>query len=437
MTKNSLQHSFTLQIPYATFENMLNQKLEQIQKEAKIQGFRPGHAPLTLIKAKYESSVKGEVLDTLIQEKTTAELKEKDIRPAVRPELKLEDFEEGKDIKWTITVEALPKIEVKPFDKISLEKMVAHPTDTEINEALDKLAAAKRKTQKVEASRKTKKGDIVVIDFVGSIDGKEFKGGNGKDYYLDLGSNTFIPGFEDQLIGKNIGDKVDVNVTFPETYHAKDLAGKKALFKVDLKELRELVKPAFDDEFAKEFGMKTFEEFKKAVSDELQKEYDKVTRIHQKRALLDALAAQYDFEIPVSMVDSEFQAIWNQFEEAKKNNQLDEDEKKKSEDTLKKEYRSIAERRVRLGLLLAEVANQHNVTVGKEELSKALMAEARRYPGQEKMVIEYYQKNPQALDMIKAPLFEEKVVDYVLTKAKVSEKKVSAKELYEYDPDKK
>lgn len=436
MTKNALQHSLTLKVPYATFEGLLTKKLEEIQKNAKIQGFRPGHAPLDLIKTKYGSSVKGEVLDDLIQEKTTAELKKQDIRPAARPELKLETFEEGKEIVWTISVEALPKIEVKPFDTLAITKLTAKPNDEEINAALDRLANAKRKTQKIEANRATKKGDIVVIDFVGSIDGKEFKGGSGKDYFLDLGSNTFIPGFEDQLIGKKIGDKVDVDVTFPEAYHAKELAGKKALFKVDLKELREVVKPAFDDDFAKEFGMKTMDDMKKAVADELQKEYDKVSRMHQKRALLDALAVQYSFEIPQSMVDGEFQAIWNQFEDAKKKNQLDEDEKKKSEDELKKEYRAIAERRVRLGLLLAEVANLNNITVAREDLSKALMAEAQRYPGQEKMVIEYYQKNPQALDMIKAPLFEEKVVDYILGKAKITEKELSVKELYDFDPDK-
>jgi trigger factor len=267
------------------------------------------------------------------------------------------------------------------------------------------------------------------------MDGKEFRGGKGKDYYLDLGSNTFIPGFEEQLTGHKVGEQVDVDVTFPDNYHAKDLAGKKALFKVDIKELRCFKTPEINDDFAKIFGMESLEKLKEAIKSELEKEYSHISRTHAKRALLDTLAEEYTFEVPEGMVELEFNAIWNQFEQAKKSGKLDEEEKNKPEDDLKKEYRDIAKRRVRLGLLLAEIANLNKVTLTQEDLTNAIMAEAHRYPGQEKMVFEYYQKNPQALDAIKAPLFEEKVIDFILSTAKVNEKVVTAKDLYEYDPD--
>ena len=437
MTKNKLAHSLKVVITAQQFADKIDEKLKEIQKEAKLSGFRPGQAPMNLIKSKYENAVKGEVLDTLVQETVEKEFKEKNIRPALRPKVELEKFEDGKDITVKVEVEALPEVQVKDLKTVSISKLKAEAGDKEIEDAVAKLAEAKKTTEILDEKRETKAGDVVVIDFVGSIDGKEFRGGNGKDYYLALGSNTFIPGFEDQLIGHNIGDKVDVNVSFPENYHAKELAGKKALFKVDLKELRQFKLPEINDEFAKLFGMESLEKLKATIKEELNKEYAHVSRTHAKRALLDALAAEYDFEVPQGMVDLEFNSIWAQYEQAKKAGQLDEEEKSKSEDDLKKEYKSIAERRVRLGLLLAEIANQNKVTLGQEDLTNAVMAEARRYPGQEKMVFEYYQKNPKAVEALKAPLFEEKVVDFMLEQIKIDEKTVSVKELYEFNPDKK
>ena len=437
MTKNKLAHSFTVTIPTDVFNGKMTEKLEEIKKEAKIQGFRPGQAPLSLIKSKYETAVKGEVLDSLVQEYVEKTFKENDVRPALRPKIELKKFDDGQDIELSVEVEALPKITAPDIKEIELNKMVAEAGEEEINEALKKLADSKKTTELSDEKRPTQTGDVVVIDFVGSIDGEEFKGGNGKDYYLNLGSNTFIPGFEDQLIGHNIGDKVDVNVTFPENYHAKELAGKKALFKVDLKELRRFKTPEIDDAFAKMFGSESLEKLKEMIKTELNREYQRIARMHAKRALLDKLAESHDFDVPAGMVDLEFDSIWKQFEQAKKNGSLDEEEKSKSEDDLKKEYRTIAERRVRLGLLLAEIANQNKVTLTQEDLTNAIMAEARRYPGQEKTVFEYYQKNPKALDALRAPLFEEKVVDFILAGSKTTENKVSVKELYAYDPDKK
>ena len=435
MTK--LAQTLKIKIAAKTFTEKMQEKLAEVQAGVKIQGFRPGKAPIEFIRRKYENAVKGDVLDALINAELAKALKEKDLRPAMRPEVKVDKFEDGKDIEVTIEFEALPKVSVKPFDKIKVEKMVAMAGDKEVNDALEKMAATKKTTEPVNEKRKTKKGDVIVIDFVGSIDGKEFPGGKGKDYYLDLGSNTFIPGFEDQLTGQDIGSDVDVNVTFPTNYHVKDLAGKKALFKTKIKELRKWKGPEIDDAFAKQFGMETLAKLKEAIKAELDKEYARVARLHSKRALLDVLAEQYDFEVPSKMVEAEFNAIWAQYEQAKKSGQLDEEEKKKSEDALKKEYRSIAERRVRLGLLLAEIADQNKVKVEKEDVSNAIMMEARRYPGQEKQIFDYYAKNPQALEAIKAPVFEEKIVDFLFTKIAMSDKPVTVADLYAYDPDKK
>ena len=434
---SKLAQTLKIKIPAQNFADKMTKRLEEIQKDAKIQGFRPGKAPLELIRQKYENAVKGEVLDDLVNEEIAKELKAKDLRPAMRPAVKMDKFEDGKDILLTVDFEALPKIKVSPFDKIKIERMTAIAGEKEVQESLEKLAATKKTTEPVTEKRTTKNGDVVVIDFVGSIDGQEFKGGSGKGYYLDLGSNTFIPGFEDQLIGKNVGDAVDVNVTFPEAYHAKDLAGKKALFKTEIKELRKWKGQEINDEFAKQFGLENLAKLKEAIKAELDKEYAHVARLHAKRALLDALAESYDFDIPQGMVDAEYNGIWAQYEQAKKAGQLDEDDKNKSEDTLKKEYKAIAERRVRLGLLLAQIADENKVKVEKEDLQNALMAEARRYPGQETQVFEYYTKNPQAMEALRAPVFEEKVVDFLLGKVKVTEKPVTVADLYAYDPDKK
>ncbi len=437
MTKNKLAHSFTVTIPASEFASQMDAKLAEIQKEAKIQGFRPGQAPMNIIKSKYENAVKGEVLDNAIQTQTEKTFADNNIRPALRPKVEITKFEDGQDIEFKIDVEALPEIKPADFSKMEIQKLTADVTDVEIGKALDKLAEAKKTTAVLDEKRATKTGDVVVIDFAGSIDGEEFQGGTGKDYYLALGSNTFIPGFEEQLTGASVGDKVDVNVTFPENYHAKHLAGKEALFKVDVKELREFKLPELNDEFAKQFGSDTLDNLKEMIGTELGKEYANVARMHTKRALLDVLADAHSFDVPQGMVDMEFDSIWKQFEDAKKAGQLDDDEKSKPEDDLKAEYRGIAERRVRLGLLLAEVANENKIGLSQEDLTNAVMAEARRYPGQEKIVFEYYQKNPQALDSLKAPLFEEKVVDFILGQVKLNEKKVSVDELYTYNPDKK
>ena len=264
-----------------------------------------------------------------------------------------------------------------------------------------------------------------------------FQGGKGNAYPLQLGSGSFIPGFEDQLVGKKAGEKVDVKVTFPENYHAKDLAGKDAVFAVDIKELRETKNVEINDEFAKSLGEKSLDSLKSAISDRIKGDYEAASRMKLKRALLDNLDKNYNFDVPQGLVDAEYKSIVNQYEQAKKYNQLDESEKAKSEEELLAEYKNIAVRRVKLGLLLSEIGKDAKINITPDDINKAIMDEAKKYPGQEKAVFDYYLKNKEAIEALKAPVFEEKIVDHILSKAKVNEKVVSIEELYNFDEGKK
>lgn len=437
-TKNKgLSHSFKIVVPADAFAAEVAKRLGSVAAQVKLPGFRPGKAPLNVVEQKYGQAVKGEAAEHFVQQGIQKALEDNKLRSATNPKVDVVTFEDGKDFEFTMDVEVLPEIKPVDFSKIEVEKLTADVTDKEINDALNRLALSRRETEVVDEKRKTQKGDIIVIDFVGSIDGKEFRGGKGTDYYLELGSNTFIPGFEDQLTGVDVPGTATVNVTFPENYHAKEMAGKAAVFDVTVKELRKVKNPEINDDFAKAFGKDTLDALKDLIKEELTKEYNNVSKVHLKRALLDALAEKADFEAPAGMVDMEFDAIWRQFEEAKKRGDIDEDEKKMSDDDLKKDYKAIAERRVKLGLLLAEVANENKITLSQEDISNAVMAEARRYPGQEKKVFEFYSKNPRALEALKAPMFEEKVIEFITDKVKLNDKKLSVEELYAYDPDKK
>ncbi len=435
--KKGLTHTFKVVVPADEFEAEVQKRLQDIATKVKLPGFRPGKVPMNVVEQKYGQAVKGEAAEALVQQGSRQAFEENKLKAANTPKVDIGAFEDGKDFEFTVEAEVLPEIKPVDLTKVEVQKLTAEVTQKEIDEALKRLAQSRRETEVLNEDRPTKTGDIIVIDFVGSIDGKEFKGGKGKDYYLELGSNTFIPGFEDQLTGKKIGEKTLVNVAFPANYHVKELAGKQALFDVDIKELRKVKDVEMNDDFAKLFGKDTLDALKELVKDELAKEYANVSHIHLKRAILDALAPLCDFEAPQSMVDMEFDAIWKQYEAAKARGELDEDEKNAKEEDLKKEYKGIAERRVKLGLLLAEIANLNKITLSQDDLTKAIMAEARRYPGQEQKVFDFYAKNERALDTLRAPLFEEKVIDFVADNIKVNEKQLTVAELYAYDPDAK
>ena len=430
-TKNEgLKKGFKIVVPAADVAEKVTVKIREIGQNASLPGFRKGHAPESFLRQRYEKAATGEAIDELVQQGVSDTLSGRSLRPAVRPKIEIVAFDKDKDLEFTLDVEVIPEIADTDFSKITLEKLKAEAPAEEVEKALERLASARSETKPVTEKRAAKKGDVTVIDFEGSVDGVKFDGGKGTDYSLELGSGSFIPGFEDQIVGHNTGDKFDVNVTFPKEYHAKNLAGKDAVFAVEVKELRIKTPAVMDEKFAQSFGKKTMDELKDAIRDELSREYDAVASNDLKRKLLDALAGIHDFEVPETMADAEFDDIWKQLENAKKNNRLDEEDKNKSDDELKAEYRPIAERRVRLGLLLADIGMKNKITVTDADLNRAIMAEARNFPGQEKAVFEFYAKHPEMTDRLRAPLFEEKVVDFILKAVKLVEKAVTPEELY-------
>lgn len=436
LKSEGLNKQYKVTVPAADFEAQVNDKIKQIAKTAKLPGFRAGKAPLEMLKKKYHDSVVGEVLDEAIRKATEELIKDKKLRPATQPSVKILSFENGKDLEFEVSLEDLPEIKLKDFKNIALDKYMAEVPAEEVEKALGYLAQSRKETAKADG-KKAARGDVVMIDFVGSVDGVEFQGGKGANYPLELGSGSFIPGFEDQLLDSVAGDKVDVKVKFPENYHAKDLAGKDAVFAVEVKEVREPKAVEINDEFAKSLGEENLDKLKEAIANRIKGDYESASRMKIKRQLLDILDKEYSFDVPQSLVDAEFKAIVDQYEQAKKYNQLDESEKAKSEDELKKEYKEIALRRVKLGLLLSEIGQEAKVTIKPEDINAAIMNEAKKYPGQEKMVFDYYLKNKQAVEALKAPVFEEKIVDHIIANSNVTDKIVSVEELYNFNDEAK
>lgn len=428
-----LSREYNITISAKDFDAAVEKKLHKISKTVSMAGFRAGKVPFQMIEKQYKGNAMSEALDDMLRDGVNDLLKEKDLRPVFTPDVDLKKFEEGKDIEFSVSMDVMPEIELKDFSSIKVEKVVADVPAEEVEKALNYMAESRRDSVKVEEDRATVKGDIAVIDFVGSIDGVEFQGGKGEAYPLEIGSNSFIPGYEDQLIGKKVGEVVNVKATFPENYHAKDLAGKEALFVTTIKEIRTVKKAEINDEFAKSMGKDNLDALKEEVKGRIAQDYETASKMKMKRSLLDALDKAYKFDVPQKLVDMEYDSIVQQYEAAKKNNQLDEDEKNKKEEDLLKEYKGIAVRRVKLGLLLAEVGKDAKVEVTQEDINKAIMNEAQRYPMQAKAIFDFYLKNKEAVERLRTQVYEEKVMDYVLSKVETKEKKVSVEELYNFD----
>lgn len=431
---DGLTREFNVVIPATSIEERVVSRLTEVGRQVRLPGFRPGKVPMKLLRTRFGQSVRGEILENTISESTQAALTEKALKPAMQPKVELVTFEEGKDLEFSVKLEILPEIGATNFSGIELTRPVSPVSDEEMDKAIQDFLKSRRTTEVVTAARGAKKGDAVVADFVGTTDGVEFQGGKAKDATIEIGAGTFIPGFEDQLVGAKAGASVTVKVTFPEDYGAKDLAGKPAEFKVDVKELRTFTTPELTDELAAQTGDANAEALKARMRTFLQQSHDQASRLRVKRLLLDQLAESHSFPVPLGMVDVEFDAIWRQIEQVMKSGQLDPEDASKSEDELKSEYRAIAERRVRLGLLLSDIGQKNNVAVSQDDLARAMTQEAMRYPGQEQAVFEYYQRNPQALESLRAPIFEEKVVDFIFAKATITEETVSLEELM-LDPD--
>ena len=428
-----LLYEFNITVPADEIETVVTNRLNELKKTAKIPGFRPGKVPVQMLRKQYGPSIMGEVLERTVGETSKKAMDERELRPVVQPKIEIVKFEDGADLEYTMAIEVMPTVEPMDFSKINLERMVVKADEEEITNALDRLANAHKTSEPVTKARKSKEGDFLVIDFVGKVDGEEFAGGKAEDYSLELGSGSFIPGFEDQLTGAKVGDHVEVNVKFPEEYGAEELAGKDAIFDVDVKELREGSPAVIDDELAKKAGIDDLETLKANIREEHEREFNEMARQRMKRTLLDELEDNHEFEVPASLVENEFEGIWAQFEQHRK--QAEEEGVKedvnegKTDDELKEDYQAIAVRRVRLGLLLAEIGRMNNIDLNQEDLSRAMMQEAQRYPGQEQMVMDYFRNNPEAMHQLRAPILEDKVVDFIFELAKVSEKNVSIEEL--------
>ncbi len=427
-----LRRDFKVVITAQDIESRVHTQLIEVGKTLKIPGFRPGKVPMPILKQRYGQSVMGEVLEAAVNDGAKKAVDDNNLRPALQPKIEVLKFDPGQDLEFAVQVEILPEIEPADLSGVEIEKPVAAVADDAVTESLSRLSKGRRTTEKVEEDRAAVTGDILLIDFDGSVDGEKRPGMKGEDYELELGSGSFIPGFEEQLEGSKAGSDVTVNVTFPEAYHAAELAGKAAVFEVKVKEIRVGKDAEINDDLAKSFGFDDLDALKKAVSERMSDEYGTTSRLRAKRALLDKLAELHSFEVPAGMVEIEFEQIWKRLQEELANGGAEEEGK--DEEALKTEYRDIAVRRVRLGLLLSEIGRRNNITVSRDELNKAMIDEVRRYPGQEQQVFDFFRKNPQAVESLRAPIYEDKVVDFILGTVKVNEVTVSVEELMR-DPD--
>ena len=428
----SLRREFKIVIAAADIEGQINDRLREVGRTVRIDGFRPGKVPLAILRKRFAPSIMGEVLEKTVGESSNQALEDRGLRPAMQPKVEIVSFEEGADLEYTMAVDIMPDIEPMDFSKIELERLVVETDEATIEEALANLARSRKTTEALDEKRKSAAGDVLVIDFVGSVDGEEFPGGKADGYELELGSGSFIPGFEDQLIGAAADEKRRVEVSFPADYGAEELAGKDAVFEVTVKELRRSVPAAVDDDLAKQVGLETLEDLKKAIQEDHGREFKAVSRMRLKRQVLDALDADHDFELPESMVEAEAHNIWHQYEDQRKaaaEAGQDEDPDAKSDDEMKADFHDIARRRVRLGLLIGEIGRVNNIQVNQDDIKRILAEETRRYPGQEQAVLSHYQNSPEALESLKAPAFEEKVVDFILEMATITDKPATVEEL--------
>ena len=419
-----LKRAYTITVTAAELDAKVQEKLVEAQPEIEMKGFRKGKVPLAILKKQFGQRLLGDAMQDAIDGAMKDHFDKTGDRPALQPEVKMVDGEtwaEGKDVVVEMSYEALPPIPDVDAGKIAIEKLVVKASDADVEEALKNLASNAQSFEDRKKGSKAKDGDQIVIDFKGSVDGELFEGGSAEDYPLVLGSKSFIPGFEDQLVGAKVGDEVSVNVTFPEEYGAKHLAGKAAVFACTVKAVKEPKAAEIDDELAKKFGAEDLAALKGQIAERLESEYKGASRAVLKRALLDQLDAMVKFDLPARLVEAEAAQIahqlWheeNPHEHGHNHGNIEPTD----------EHKTLAERRVRLGLLLAEVGRKAEVTVTDAEMTQAVLAQARYYPGQERAYFEFVQKNAQVQQQLRAPIFEDKVVDHIVAGAKVTEKEV-------------
>jgi trigger factor len=441
-SSEGLKRTLQVVVPAGELGKRFDSRLDEIKDRVQLKGFRKGKVPVPHLKKMYGRSLMVEVLQETVRDTSNQALADRKLRPAMQPSVALpEDQAEIErvlagqaDLAYSMTFEVLPAIQLADFKSLQLERLVAEVDAEAVDKALDELV--KRSiTHTPEEGRAAETGDRVTIDFVGKIDGEAFEGGSTEGAPIVLGEGNFIPGFEEGLAGAKAGEERQVAATFPGDYPVEKLAGNAAIFDVKVKEVAVPTRPEINDEFAKSLGAETVEQLKDMVKTQLAREYANVARSKLKRQLLDQLEKAHSFELPPSLVDSEFGGIWHQLEDNLQRAGKTFADEGKSEEETREEYRRIAERRVRLGLVIGEIAEKNELKITQDEMRRALIEQARRYPGQEKAVYEYYEKNPNALAELRAPIFEDKVVDFVIEKASPAEKKVTRDELFEKPED--
>lgn len=436
-----LKHEFRVVVPASDLDSKLSSRLEELKGRVRINGFRPGKVPIDHLKRIYGRAVMAETIEEAVRDANNSIASEHGFKLAVEPKVTLPTEEgevkamvEGKaDLSYTVAMEVLPRIELADFKGLELEKLAAEVSDAEVDEALQRVVDQNRPFQPKDESAGAEKGDKLTVSFVGRIDGEPFEGGTADDIAVEIGSGSFIPGFEEQLAGAKSGETRTVTATFPPNYLNAALAGKTAQLEVVVKSIEAPGPVSVDDEFAKSLGLESLDKLKQAIKDRLAQEHAAVTRRRLKRSLLDQLDERHRFDLPPTMVEEEFQNVWRTVLGDLQSQGRTLADENTTEEAAQAEYRKIAERRVRLGLVLAEIGEKNNIKVSDEEVTRAVVERARQLPGQEQRVWEYYRNNPNALASLRAPIYEEKVVDFLLELAHVAEKKVTRDELYKED----
>jgi len=439
---DGLKREIQVVLPIQELNDRCEKRLEEIKDDVQIRGFRKGKVPKVHLKKVYGRRLMLEVLQDAVEQSSQQALKDRNERPVAQPEIKLpEDQSElegvvtgSKDLSFSMKYEVIPPIDIIDLSSLEIERMVANVDEADVDTQLSELAERQTRYD-ADDQAEAGDGDKLKIDFTGRIDGETFEGGTAEGIDLIIGQSQFIPGFEDGLVGAKAGENRSVTTTFPEDYPVDTLKGKEAVFEVTVQEVGKPSLPDVDDELAKAFGLEDLEKLKEAIRSEISTSYARVSREKAKREILDLLDEKHVFDLPASLREAEFESIWKQLSQdlEKKGKTLEEMDK--PEDELRAEYETIADRRVRLGLVLSEIGDRFEIKVEQDELRNALVQQARQYPGQEQHVYEYFEKTPGAIDQLRAPIFEEKVIDLILSKAQLTDREVSKEELLKNDDD--
>lgn len=430
-----LKREFEITITNKTINELVQNKISELAPKASIPGFRPGKVPHSIIKSRFGKQIFGEVVNESLNNASKKIVDDFKINAATQPKIDVKSLDEGKDIKVDYSVEVMPEFKVPDLTKLKITRPIVKVEEKQVDESIKRIASQNSKTEKIKKERKTKLNDTVVIDFEGKINNEVFEGGSAKGHHLKIGSNSFIPGFEDKLIGKSSGQNFDIDLNFPKDYQAKELAGKKVIFNVTINEIREDIKTEINNDFAKSLGLDNLEALKKSVKEQIINQHSIQSRSKMKREILDLLANSVDFNLPNALVEDEYESVCMAMNPNQKtvHDQKDKPNDEGMSKSEKDDALTISKRRVRLGLILAEIGRLNNIKVEEKDTQNAMMQELQRYPGREKEILDYFKKNPEAQNQLSGPVFEDKIIDFIIELAEVKEKIVSTEDLYKED----